>query len=407
MITLYNPLYSFNFLEEITLKIAIIGGSIAGCALALLLKDQFEVTVFERAHDLNSRGAGITLSIELLNALIAKNLIDQDTLAHTCTSRSFYCQTDDKPISGKFLWQQGISMASLHWDTLYTNLRKRIPNQMYRHGTKVIDVQLKAEDPAQITLESGEIQSFDLIVFADGVQSIGRKLISDVQPEYSGYVAWRGTLEFDQIKNKMLFNDQGLYYCFDKGHLLTYPVYHHQTNKLNWVFYEKLTLEELEDLGSTSLIDFSVKAKEHLHQLARDKLPNVAAQIILDTQFPFMQKIVDVCTKRQTIPGALLLGDASTVLRPHVGNGASLAIQDALSLSEHLGKYDDFQQAIAAWEKDSLSKRLAMYDLSKRMADALVLHPVEWQEMNESTMSDWWEQIILGEKWYTTTAQKI
>lgn len=388
------------------MKIAIIGGSIAGCALGLLLKDQFQVTVFERVPDLKSRGAGITLSIELLNTLIAQNIIDPDTLAHTFTTRSFYCQADNEPVYGRFLWKQGISMASLHWDTLFTNLRKRIPNSIYHHGIKVVDVQLHDEDPGQVTLESGETLLFDLIVFADGVQSLGRKLISNVQPEYSGYVAWRGTLEFERIKNKTLFNDQGLYYCYNKGHLLTYPVYHHQTNKLNWVFYEKLVFEDLEDLGPTSLTDFSAKAKEHLHQLAREKLPGVAAQIILDTPSPFMQKIVDVCVNRLVTQGALLLGDASAVLRPHVGNGASLAIQDALSLSEYLKNHDDFQHAISSWEKDSLPKRLAMYDLSKRMADALVLHPVEWKEMTESKMPGWWEQIILGEKWYTTTIQK-
>lgn len=227
-----------------------------------------------------------------------------------------------------------------------------------------------------------------------------------MQPEYSGYVAWRGTLEFEKIKNNTLFNDQGLYYCYNKGHLLTYPVYHHQTNKLNWVFYEKIAIADLEGLGPTSLIDFSAKAKEHLHQLALNQLPKVAAQIILDTSSPFMQKIVDVCVNRLVVPGALLLGDASAVLRPHVGNGASLAIQDALSLSEHLKKGDNVQQAIEAWEKDSLPKRLAMYDLSKRMADALVLHPVEWHEMNEEKMSAWWEQIIREETWYTPTSSK-
>ncbi|HHT0593186.1 TPA: FAD-dependent monooxygenase [Legionella anisa] len=388
------------------MKIAIIGGSIAGCALALLLKDQFPVTVFERATDLKSRGAGITLSIELLNTLLTQNIIDPNTLAHTLTARSFYCQENNEPVYGKFLWKQGISMASLHWDTLFTNLRKRIPNSIYCHGVKVIDVQLHDKGPGQITLESGERQPFDLIVFADGVQSLGRKLISNVQPEYSGYVAWRGTLEFASVKNNTLFHEQALYYCYNKGHLLTYPVYHHQTNKLNWVFYEKIAIEDLEDLGPTSLIDFSAKAKEHLHQLALNQLPEVAAQIILDTPSPFMQKIVDVCVSRLAAQGALLLGDASAVLRPHVGNGASLAIQDALSLSEHLKKGDDVQQAIEAWEKDSLPKRLAIYDLSKRMADALVLHPAEWYEMNEEKMSSWWEQIIRGETWYTPITSK-
>lgn len=390
------------------MKIAIIGGSIAGCALALLLKNRFQVTVFEQKHDLQSRGAGITLAIELLQILINKNLIDEDTLSHRFTARRFYCQSNTDSVFGKFLWQQDLSMASIHWDTLFTNLRKRIPNQIYHQDCKVVEVQL--ENSAQkITLESGEEYLFDFIVFADGAQSIGRQLISPKTPselEYSGYVAWRGTLDFDASDNESLFNTQGIYYCFNKGHLLTYPVYHHQINKLNWVFYEKLAHEDLKALGSTSLLHFSTNAKQHLHQLAHNNLPQIAAQIILDTPTPFMQKIVDVCVNQFATQGALLLGDASTVLRPHVGNGASLAIQDALSLNEQLLQTNDFQQAVFAWEKDSLPKRLAMYALSKRMADALVLDPVAWHDMDPSKMSSWWEQIIRGEQWYTTTQQK-
>jgi 2-polyprenyl-6-methoxyphenol hydroxylase-like FAD-dependent oxidoreductase len=52
-----------------------------------------------------------------------------------------------------------------------------------------------------------------------------------------------------------------------------------------------------------------------------------------------MQKIVDVGVERLVAKGALLFGDASVVLRPHVGSGASLAIQDALNLREQLDIY--------------------------------------------------------------------
>lgn len=400
-------IHSILSISGTSLKIAVIGGSIAGSALALLLKDQFNVTLFERADNLTSRGAGITLPIELLQTLLSNNLIDQDTRSHSCTMRSFYCHSDNEPLYGACLWQQPISMASLHWDTLFTNFRKRISNQIYRQNAKVVDVVLEESAPAQITLESGETFLFDLVVFADGAHSLGKKLIAEtLQPEYSGYVAWRGVLDFDLIQNKTLFNEQGLYYCFNNGHLLTYPVYLEQKNKLNWVFYEKLTLAELNALGSTRVTDFSIEAKKHVHQLAREKLPKIAAQIILDTPSPFMQKIVDVCANKMVNENALLIGDASAVLRPHVGNGASLAIYDALTLSEQLNKQINLKQALTAWEKEVLPKRLAMYDLSKRMADALVLNPVSWQDMHPTNMPAWWDHIICKEKWYTTTEPK-
>ncbi len=388
------------------MKIAIIGGSIAGCALALVLKDKFDVTVFERSKDLKSRGAGITISKELLQILISKDFIDKDTLGHSSSTRSFYCQLPSKPDYGHCLWHQNISIVSLHWDTLFLNLRKRIPDKLYKNECRIVDVKLIDGEPRQIILESGETQEFDLIIFADGSQSMGRKLISEnSQLTYSGYVAWRGTLDFDLIKDKSPFINNIPYYCFNNGHLLAYPVNHDDIKKLNWVFYEKLPLENLDSLGQTTQIDFSETATTHLHQLANSKLPKAIAQIIMNTKSPFMQKIVDTDVEKLVSKNALLLGDASVVLRPHVGSGASLAIQDALNLKEQLDIYDDISQAIAQWEKFTLPNRLATYELSKRMGDALVLNPALWQGMDESKMDTWWEQIILKEKWYTTNKQ--
>jgi 2-polyprenyl-6-methoxyphenol hydroxylase-like FAD-dependent oxidoreductase len=387
------------------LKIAVIGGSIAGCASALLLQDKFDVTVYERARDLKSRGAGITLSKELLQILIAKDLIDKDTIGDSSSTRSFHCQLASKPDYGHCLWHQNISMVSFHWDTLFLNLRKRIPDRLYKNECRVVDVILIDGEPARLIFESGETQAFDLIIFADGAQSMGRKLISaSSQLTYSGYVAWRGTLDFDLIKNTSPFIKNIPYYCFNNGHLLAYPVNHNGIKKLNWVFYEKLPIENLDGFGQTTQINFSKTATTHLHQLANSKLPKAIAQIVTDTKSPFMQKIVDVVVERivSKSKGALLLGDGSVVLRPHVGSGASLAIQDALNLREQLDIYDDISQAITQWEQCVLPNRLSTYELSKRMGDALVLNPPLWQDMDEPQMNSWWEQILLGEKWYTT-----
>ena len=388
------------------MNIAIIGGSISGCALALFLKDKFDVTVFERANDLKSRGAGITMSKELLQTLISKGIIDKEIQTCSPSSRSFYCQSPTKPDYGHPLWQQDISIVSLHWDTLFTNLRKRLPDSLYQKKCQVTHVALNEGGPGQITLESGDVRQFDLIVFADGSHSMGRALISEhSQLAYSGYVAWRGIIDFDLIKDRSPFINNIPYYCFNNGHLLAYPVYQDDIKKLNWVFYEKLSIDALNRLSQTSQIDFSDTAKQHVHQLAKSKLPNAMAQVVIDTKSPFMQKIVDVGVERLVTKAALLLGDAGLVLRPHVGNGASLAIQDALNLSEQLNNHAEFQQALVQWEQGTLTNRLSMYALSKRMGDALVLNPVLWQGMDKTTMSSWWDRILHGEQWYTTNNQ--
>ncbi len=390
------------------MKIAIIGGSIAGCAAALLLKDKFDVTVFERSKNLKSRGAGITLSQELLQTLISKGLIDEETSGYSAETRSFYCQLPTKADYGHCIWRQDISIVGLHWDTLFLNLRKRLPDELYKNDCKIADVRLIDGKPGELVFESGDSQAFDLIIFADGAHSMGRKLISErSQLTYSGYVAWRGVIDFELIKDKSPFINNIPYYCFNNGHLLAYPVNHEGTKKLNWVFYEKLPEECLDVFGHTTQNNFSETATTHLHQLAKAKLPKTIACLMIKTESPFMQKIFDVGVERLVAQNALLLGDASVVLRPHVGSGASLAIQDALKLRELIDHHENISEAVMQWEECTLPKRLATYALSKRMGDALVLDPVLWLGMDQEKMDVWWEQIILGEQWYTTVKQTM
>ena len=372
------------------MKIVVIGGSIAGCTIASLLQEKFEVTVFERATNLKSRGAGITMDPSLMHSLIDKGLLDKDLLTYPASTRTFHCKDPRKPKFGKSIWEQDIEVLGLHWD------------EIYKSGVKVESVSLNEDDASEVKLVDGQVLKFDLVIFADGIHSIGRQLLSQGSVlEYSGYVAWRGVIDFEQIEDKAPFINNIPYYCYDDGHLLAYAVNHGGEKKLNWVFYEKLSLEQLEALGSTRHAGFSDTATKHLHSLAKNKLPDSISQVVIDTPFPFMQQISDVsvsCTARH---GAVLLGDASVVLRPHVGSGASLAISDALTLSHELLTNDNIDVAITKWQEKQLPGRIITYELSKRMGDDLVLNQFSWQKMTKAKMDDWWTAIIQGEKWYS------
>ncbi|MGI9149281.1 MAG: NAD(P)-binding protein [Chloroflexota bacterium] len=61
-------------------RVGIIGGSIAGCAVAIeLSRAGYDVAVFERSRGtLVGRGAGISLPMPTFRSLIARDLIDAD-----------------------------------------------------------------------------------------------------------------------------------------------------------------------------------------------------------------------------------------------------------------------------------------------------------------------------------------
>ena len=60
------------------LRVAIVGGSIAGCAAAIALRSAgCEVTVYERSRGkLEDRGAGIGMPLALLHTLIERDFVD-------------------------------------------------------------------------------------------------------------------------------------------------------------------------------------------------------------------------------------------------------------------------------------------------------------------------------------------
>ena len=105
------------------MKVAVIGGSIAGCTIASLLQEKFEVTVFERATNLKSRGAGITMAPSLMKSLIDKELLDENLLTYPASTRTFHCKDPRKPKFGKSIWEQDIEILGLHWDEIYSNIR--------------------------------------------------------------------------------------------------------------------------------------------------------------------------------------------------------------------------------------------------------------------------------------------
>src|SRR5437588_655142 len=67
----------------------------------------------------------------------------------------------------------------------------------------------------------------DLLVCADGVSSPTRaRLLPEVRPSYSGYVAWRGTVPERALPaaTRDLFGDAITYQVLKDSHVLVYPI---------------------------------------------------------------------------------------------------------------------------------------------------------------------------------------
>jgi len=76
---------------------------------------------------------------------------------------------------------------------VFAKLRAAFPNDRYHAGSIVREYENRP-DGVRVSFTDGTTQIADLLVGADGIRStIRRSIRPDVEPQYAGYVAWRGT----------------------------------------------------------------------------------------------------------------------------------------------------------------------------------------------------------------------
>jgi 2-polyprenyl-6-methoxyphenol hydroxylase-like FAD-dependent oxidoreductase len=175
-------------------RIGVVGGSVGGCAVAVeLSRAGHEVTVFERsATALVSQGAGIIAPAEVFQGMVARRLLPEDYSRCAVTVARYACRDHDQR-AGRWLGDAGFSLTTVGWADLFHHLRSQVPPGAYRNGVTVHGL---ADDDADfVTLKTSDGMSgpFDLVAFADGYRSLGRKIVAPgAELRYRGLVFWRG-----------------------------------------------------------------------------------------------------------------------------------------------------------------------------------------------------------------------
>ncbi len=232
---------------------AIVGGSIGGLTTALLLDHLgFDVTVYERStSELDGRGGGIVLQPEMLRWF--KEISSQDPARLSIPSRALRYLGPENSIA----YEQPVEWRFSSWSTLYRALLADFSRERYFLGHNVVDVQ-QSPDDATLIFENGNSATFDLVIFADGIMSTGRRLVlPETESGYSGYVGWRGTVPENEISDEsMALMGDALGYCFvDDGHICMYPIPGRNgeitigSRLMNYVYYQNVPEgDELDDM---------------------------------------------------------------------------------------------------------------------------------------------------------------
>lgn len=350
-------------------RIAVIGGSLGGLLVANMLRRVgHDVRVFEKASaSLDGRGAGIVTHRPLMTAL-ARCGLSVDASLGVAVNQRVVLGTD-----GAVLARIQIDQVLSSWSRLYAMLLSVFDASAYVQGAAVAQLHQEAGG-VTVQCDDGSRFEADLAIASDGIRSVVRaQLMPEVQPQYAGYVAWRGVCDESVLSQRTLGS---VFDTFGFGlpageQLIGYPVagsgnaIARGKRRYNFVWYRPANLQTLKELmtdadGNYFALGIAPNkvAWQHVaaaRQAARQVLAPQFAEILEKTAQPFLQPIYDCSSPRMAFGRIALMGDAAFVARPHVGMGVTKAAEDAMTLTDCIAAHGATPAALQAFEQSRLA----------------------------------------------------
>ncbi|MET9962299.1 monooxygenase [Streptomyces sp. NPDC006326] len=383
--------------------VAVVGGSIAGCAFASAAAraGADEVVVLERTRGrLADRGLGLCVHDDRAAELAATGALPAGIAAHRLTRRRWVVRDDAAGPAGRMFWEQPFPFHSYHWGLLWRGLREATPAAVvYRQGVTVTGA-ADAGDRAEVRLAGGAAEHYDLAVGADGYRSVVRETVCRTsRPEYAGYVCWRGNFDARRLAETggaEFPGDAVTTVCFPGGSCVVYRIPGPDGPRVNWVLYAmppqtgQLRLDDPTSFPPGQVTDELAAA---LAELLDRGFPPYWARVIglTDAEHTYVQPIYDLESAHPTAGRFLLAGDAAVVARPHTTSGAAKALQDASAFEAAWRAADSWDELVNTYRTARAAAGRELVALARRLGRAQVERTPAWAAMNAGEAQAWWQ----------------
>jgi salicylate hydroxylase len=321
--------------------IFVAGAGIGGLTASLALAAQgFRVVVLEKAPRLEEAGAGLQLSPNASSVLIDLGLRGRlAARAVTPDAISLMSARSGGEIIRMPLGEAASSRAGapywvMHRADLQAALQAEVeenPDIELRLGCQFEDAVAHAKG-LTVVQRSGMTRQQEVavgLIGADGIWSTVRQhLFPEVQPQFSGLIAWRGTLDATQLPREYTARRVQLW-MGPRAHLVAYPISGAQ--QINVVAVVP---------GTWNRPGWSApgEVSEIKNAFASSRWPGPARMMIGAVDGWRKWALFTVPEGGGWSSGAIaLLGDAAHAMLPFAAQGAAMAIEDAAVLAKCLG----------------------------------------------------------------------
>lgn len=336
-------------------QIAIIGAGLGGSAAAALLQQAgYDAIVYEQAPQFSRLGAGIHVSPNVMHVMrrigIEERLREIGLRPLTWKSRDWDtgAVSFEFPLGDGAEARYGAPYLILHRGDYHAELMRAVRPGTIRFSKRLVALDQGASN-VRMKFADGSEERADLVIGADGVNSIVREiLLGPEKPIYTGYIAHR-SIFLRALLGGMELDDCTKWWSDDR-HIVVYYL----TGKRDEVYFVTGVPQE-------QWPDDVPHVPGSLEQLRAD----------FEGYEPRVQKILAACPavsnwpllEREPLPlwsrgRVVILGDACHPMKPHMAQGAGMAVEDAAMLLRCLEEAgaDNYETVFQRYEASRIER---------------------------------------------------
>ncbi len=307
-------------------NVLIVGGGIAGMALAIGLKRaSIRAEIVEINPQWNVLGVGIALGGPALRALGMIGLLDQ------CVARGFgYSYFKACNVAGQVTGTVELPRLNGPDYPATIGIMRQAVHSTLQDAVATADVPVRLgitvasleqdEDRVGVRFTDGTRANYDLVVGADGANSKIRDLVfgTECKPKYTGQAVWRATVSRPPEV------------------------------QARYAFFGPRNKAGFNPVSSTTMYVFLVQNLPSFMRLSDDRLPGVMREQLADfgglvaaarEEITDPNDVLYRPVTSQVLPSpwhrgrVLLIGDAAHTTTPHMAAGAGIAVEDLVVLA--------------------------------------------------------------------------
>lgn len=315
--------------------ILVAGGGIGGLAAGIALRRAgFDVEVFERAPELREIGSGIAIApngvlalrrIGLDHAMVAAGVV-AETLDLRAADGGLLARLRPRDLAPEI----DAPFVCIHRGTLQSVLLAALGRERVRTGCEAIGYEAHADRVTLLLRGGGRIDGA-VLVGADGLRSSVRsQLAGHREPLYAGYTAWRAVTPEGFAPRPTSTSE-----TWGRGH--RFGLVPLERDRVYWYATANDPPGERDGPG---LRERLLRTFRTWHAPIAEVIAATAEEEILRTDILHRRPL-----RRWSDGRVTLLGDAAHPMTPNLGQGACLALEDAVVLAECL---EEVSEPIAA-----------------------------------------------------------